>query len=73
MILRFIHISGEIEIARMNQENGSFKTTFQDLLTEIKNAEQQVNGLREVVTENARVFDEYIVRQRELSVLKHDI
>lgn len=67
MVLRFIHISGEIEIARMNQEGGSFKTTFQDLLQEIKHAEKQVKGLTNVVTDNSRVLNEYVSHQKTLS------
>lgn len=69
MVLRFIHISGEIEIARMNQKNGAFQTTFQDLLQEIQNAEVQVKGLREVVTDNSRVLSEYVNHQKILSKL----
>lgn len=52
MVLRFIHITGKVEIARMNEDAKSFATTFQDLLHEIESAESHLHELAEIVGKN---------------------
>jgi len=52
MYLRFIHITGKVEVARMNEKSASFATTFQELNAEINNAEVRLKQLTKVVESN---------------------
>lgn len=49
MVLRFIHITGKVEVARMNDKATSFSNTFQELIGEIKDAEYRLNELKNLV------------------------
>lgn len=49
LVLRFIHIKGKVEIARMNDESNSFSNTFQELIDEVNSAEQRLDKLGDII------------------------
>lgn len=49
LVLRFIHIKGKVEIARMNDESNSFSNTFQELIDEVNSAEQRLEKLGDII------------------------
>jgi aerotaxis receptor len=49
LVLRFIHINGKVEIARMNDESNSFSNTFQELIDEVNSAEQRLEKLGDII------------------------
>ncbi len=53
--LRFIHISGIIEVARLNDHGNSFSTTFDDLIKQIKYAEEKMLELTDFIRENNKI------------------
>lgn len=70
MVLRFIHISGEIEVARMNEKAGSFHNTFNQLLTEIRNADAQMDELQDEIIRNERIFKDFRSYRKALSRIR---
>jgi aerotaxis receptor len=69
LVLRFIHITGKVEVARMNEDANSFSTTFQDLVNEIENAESHLQELNEVVNDNKKTGEMYSVYKERLTNL----
>ena len=69
LVLRFIHITGKVEVARMNEDANSFSTTFQDLVQEIETAESHLRELNEVVSDNKETGIMYAVYQEQLGNL----
>ena len=70
MVLRFIHITGKVEVARMDNTNNSFATTFQELISEVDNAESHLKELTEVVEKNnetAKMYGFYKDKVSDLS------
>lgn len=51
LVLRFIHIKGKVEIARMNDEAKSFSNTFQDLIQEVESAEKRLGNLSDLIND----------------------
>ena len=49
LVLRFIHIKGKVEIARMNDGSNSFSNTFQELINEVNSAEQRLEKLGDII------------------------
>jgi len=49
LVLRFIHIKGKVEIARMNDESNSFSNTFEELIEEVNSAEQRLDKLGDII------------------------
>lgn len=49
LVLRFIHITGKIEVAKLSTNSSSFSTTFQDLLHEVQHAEKRLAKLSDLV------------------------
>jgi aerotaxis receptor len=56
MVLRFIHITGKVEVARMSENATSFSNTFQELIKEINNAEIRLKKLKDVVVSNQTIL-----------------
>ena len=73
LVLRFIHITGKVEVARMNDDAKSFSTTFQDLVQEIETAESHLKELNEVVSDNKNTGTMYTVYKERLQNLIEDI
>ena len=71
MVLRFIHITGKVEVARMNENATSFSNTFQELIGEITNAEERLKNLKDVVESNRSILRSNRNHARTLSELKH--
>lgn len=58
-ILRFIYITGKVEITRMTQKDDSFQETFEDLIKELEAADKHLSNLRTVINENNSLFKRY--------------
>ncbi|WP_409029071.1 PAS domain-containing protein [Gracilimonas sediminicola] len=69
LVLRFIHITGKVEVARMNDDANSFSTTFQDLVNEIETADSHLRELNEVVSDNKDSGLMYTAYQERLTNL----
>lgn len=50
--LRLIHISGKIEVARLNEKTGSFLNTFKKLIKEVETAQGHLDELENLVQKN---------------------
>lgn len=72
-VLRFIHITGKVEVARMNESQNSFSTTFKELVSEIETAESHLTELENVVVGNKDVVNRYLKLQNRLSGLAKEI
>ena len=73
LVLRFIHITGKVEVARMSEDAKSFSTTFQDLIQEIETAESHLKELNEAVSGNKNSGLNYSVYKERLTNLIADI
>ncbi len=51
-VLRYIHTTGKIEVSKMTEKGNSFKTTFQDLIAEVKSAQKRLDELSDVIYDN---------------------
>lgn len=67
LVLRFIHITGKVEVARMSQDAQSFATTFQDLVNEIQNAETHLGQLNDVLDSSYRNSGKFMDYKKELA------
>lgn len=73
MVLRFIHITGKVEVARMNEHTTSFSNTFQELIKEINNAELRLKKLKDVVLSNQSILKMNRNLTQKLSNLKFTV
>ncbi len=69
LVLRFIHIKGKVEIARMNQEGNSFANTFNELINEVNSAETRLEKLSETVRKHYKTGELYSTYRAKLSEL----
>lgn len=69
LVLRFIHIKGKVEIARMNDEANSFANTFQELINEVNSAEQRLEKLGDIIRKHEKTGDLYAGYKGKLSEL----
>lgn len=68
MTLRFIHITGKVEISRISDTDNSFATTFQELISEINNAESHLTELSNIMHDNkglSRLYAGYCDRMKK--------
>lgn len=72
-VLRFIYITGQVEITRVKGETLSFMNTFKDLLDEITNTETHLNDLKNVLSQNGTMFNHYTRVNEQLQKLCHRI
>lgn len=68
-ILRFIYITGKVEITRMTQQDASFQETFEDLIQELETADEHLSNLRSVINENNSLFARYAILNNQLREL----
>ena len=54
LVLRFIHTTGKVEIARLQDNTGSFKTTFQNLIQEVETAQGHLDTLSDLVQKHEK-------------------
>ena len=59
LVLRFIHIKGKVEIARMNDESNSFSNTFQELINEVNSAEKRLEKLGDIIRTHEKTGKRY--------------
>lgn len=69
LVLRFIHIKGKVEIARMNDEANSFANTFQELINEVNSAEQRLDKLGDIIRKHEKTGNLYAGYKGKLSDL----
>jgi aerotaxis receptor len=69
LVLRFIHIKGKVEIARMNDESNSFSNTFQELIDEVNSAEQRLDKLGDIIRTHEKTGTLYAGYKGKLSEL----
>ncbi|NGP89193.1 PAS domain-containing protein [Fodinibius halophilus] len=69
LILRLIHNTGKVEIARLNDDSNSFHTTIQDLLEEVTTAQEHLDKLTTLVHKNKKMGEQYTDRQQDLNAL----
>ena len=65
-ILRFIYITGKVEITRMSQKDASFQETFEDLIHELERADEHLTNLRNVINDNNALFSRYSILNQQL-------
>ncbi len=53
--LRFIHVTGKIEVARLDDHNSSFATTFNELIQQVEYAEEKMVELAEFIEDNEKI------------------
>jgi hypothetical protein len=70
LVLRFIHTSGRVEVARMNRESGSFANTFRELIREVGSAEQRLEQLSDVIETHQAGSKRYEGIREKLRLLK---
>lgn len=73
LVLRFIHIKGKVEIARMNDEANSFANTFQELINEVNSAEQRLEKLGDIIRKHEKTGDLYAGFSGKLNELGLDL
>jgi aerotaxis receptor len=65
-ILRFIYITGKVEITRMVQRDESFQQTFEDLIKELEVADTHLANLRKILHDNSTLIARYIDQSAHL-------
>lgn len=70
-ILRFIYITGKVEITRMTQQDASFQETFEDLIQELETADEHLSNLRGIINENNSLFSRYAILNQQLRELQN--
>jgi len=68
-VLRFIHIIGKVEVARITEEAASFSTTFQELIGEVNSAQDKLTELSDFILSNMNLTSELSASEFELSNL----
>jgi len=58
-VLKFIYMTGKVEISRMGATENMFMETFEELSREITKAEDQLTSLRNVLLENGNLFTKF--------------
>ena len=65
-VLRYIHTTGKIEVSKMAEKASSFKTTFQDLITEVDSAQTRLDELSEFLYDNERTSSIFAESEKTL-------
>jgi len=72
-VLRFIHTTGKIEIAKMEKRAKTFATTFEELITEIDSAQKMLNELSNAIYNNESTIDFYSKGQKDMTTIKEKL
>lgn len=72
-ILRYIYVSGKVEISRLRSSELKFGETFEQLRLEIDAAENHLQTLRQVMNENTILFNQYEDLNEQLSATCNSI
>lgn len=73
LVLRFVHIKGKVEIARMNDEAKSFSNTFEELIKEVDAAETRLEKLGDIIRRHENTGRMFAAKKDELSGLGNKI
>ncbi|MCC5914100.1 MAG: PAS domain-containing protein [Balneolaceae bacterium] len=73
LVLKFIHITGKVEVARMDEEANSFSTTFQELIREVNAAEKRLNILSNLIETHQSTGKQYLRFRDRLNRAGHQI
>ncbi|WP_209388379.1 PAS domain-containing protein [Rhodohalobacter sp. SW132] len=73
LVLRFVHIKGKVEIARMNDQAKSFSNTFEELIKEVDAAEIRLEKLGDVIRKHESTSDQFAGYRGKLNDLSHKI
>lgn len=69
LVLRFVHIKGKVEIARMNDEAKSFSNTFEELIKEVDAAETRLDKLGDIIRKHENTGRMFAAKKDQLSNL----
>jgi len=72
-VLRFIHITGKVEIAKMEKGAKTFATTFEELITEIDSAQKMLNELSNAIYSNESTIDFYSKGKKNMISIKEEL
>lgn len=72
-ILRYIYVSGKVEISRLRSSELKFGETFEQLRVEIDSTENHLQTLRQVMNENTMLFNQYEDLNERLSATCNSI
>jgi aerotaxis receptor len=72
-VLRYIHITGKIEVSKMNEKTNSFKTTFQELIREVESAETRLNELSDAIYDNEQTSEVFAESEKEIKNILHTL
>lgn len=67
--LRFIHVTGKVEIARLSQVSTTIASTFEELIEEVHSAEKHLLELSELVQNQQQIKKKYLSLKEELKTL----
>jgi len=73
LVLRFVHIKGKVEIARMSEEAHSFSNTFQELIHEVNSAEQRLEKLSDIIRKHEKTGKMYAGNAGRLNEIEQRI
>jgi PAS domain S-box-containing protein len=65
-VLRLIHTTGKVEIAKMKDDARTFMTTFGDLMSEIQSAQKMLNVLSGIIYDNDSTVEHYVQNKEEI-------
>jgi aerotaxis receptor len=65
-VLRYIHTTGIIEASKMSEKASAFKTTFKELINEVDEAQERLDGMADEIYKNERNSAIFIKSQKEL-------
>ncbi|WP_138431360.1 PAS domain-containing protein [Fodinibius saliphilus] len=69
LILRLIHNTGKVEVARLNDDGNSFHTTIKELLQEVTTAQNHLDKLSNLIHRHQKMGVEYKEREKDLKSL----
>jgi aerotaxis receptor len=72
-VLRFIHTTGKIEIAKMKKGARTFATTFEELITEINSAQDMLTELSNAIYNNESTIELYTKGKKEMIAIKEKL
>ncbi|WP_138429214.1 PAS domain-containing protein [Fodinibius saliphilus] len=72
-VLRFVHNTGKIEIARLKKSANGFSTTFKELLKEIDSAQKRVESLANHILESKSHNKFYAASNRSLKQITEQL
>jgi len=69
LVLRFIHTTGKVEVARLEDDDNSFATTFKNLVDEVETAQEHLDELSDLVQTHQKTGAMYKNLQQDVQGL----